>query len=210
MDLGKRVKALRKLKGWSQEELAKRTSMSRGRIGQLETNPLAEVKGANLVSLAAALGFSTEKLLSKEELLAVAGVKIKPITRKIPILSWEALSNYHNKKEVLMLESDRWIGCPDDIGENSFALEVENDLMTSNSGRSYPVGSFVFVDQDKPPKSGDRVIAVNAKTLDSVFREYVIEGSVSYLKPLNNQYQTKECDEHTQIIGVVVGSYMAE
>ena len=109
-----------------------------------------------------------------------------------------------------MLESDRWIGCPDDIGENSFALEVENDLMTSNSGRSYPIGSFVFVDQDKPVKSGDRVIAVDLKTMDSVFREYVIEGSVSYLKPLNTQYQTKECDEHTQIIGVVVGSYLAE
>jgi len=209
MDLGKRVKALRKQKGWSQEELAKRTSMSRGRIGQLETNPLAEVKGANLVSLAAALGFSTEKLLSKEELLLVAGIKTKPLTRKIPILLWASLSSI-NKGEKLMLDSDRWIGCPDDIGENSFALEVENDLMTSNSGRSYPVGSFVFVDQDKPVKSGDRVIAVNLKTLDSVFREYVIEGSVSYLKPLNTQYSTKECDENTQIIGVVVGSYMAE
>ena len=209
MDLGKRVKALRKQKGWSQEELAKRTSMSRGRIGQLETNPLAEVKGANLVSLAAALGFSTEKLLSKEELLLVAGVKTKPLTRKVPILSWASLSSI-NKGEKLMQESDRWIGCPDDIGENSFALEVENDLMTNSVGRSYPVGSFVFVDQDKPVKSGDRVIAVNLKTLDSVFREYVIEGSVSYLKPLNIQYQTKECDEHTQIVGVVVGSYMAE
>tara|TARA_R110000822_G_scaffold112118_1_gene242972 strand:- start:809 stop:1438 length:630 start_codon:yes stop_codon:yes gene_type:complete len=209
MDLGKRVKALRKAKGWSQEELAAKTSMSRGRIGQLETNPLAEVKGANLVSLAAALGFSTEKLLSKEELLLVAGVKTKPLTRKIPILSWASLISI-SKGEKLMLESDRWIGCPDDIGENSFALEVENDLMTSNSGRSYPIGSFVFVDQDKPVKSGDRVIAVDLKTMDSVFREYVIEGSVSYLKPLNTQYQTKECDEHTQIIGVVVGSYLAE
>jgi len=209
MDLGKRVKALRKAKGWSQEELASRTSMSRGRIGQLETNPLAEVKGANLVSLASALGFSTEKLLSKEELLAVAGVKTKPLTRKIPILSWVYLSSI-NKGESLMLESDRWIGCPDDIGENSFALAVENDLMTNSVGRSYPVGSFVFVDQDRAPKSGDRVIAVNRKTLDSVFREYVIEGSVSYLKPLNQQYSTKECDEHTEIIGVVVGSYLAE
>ena len=209
MDLGKRVKALRKAKGWSQEELASRTSMSRGRIGQLETNPLAEVKGANLVSLASALGFSTEKLLSKEELLLIAGVKTKPLTKKIPILSWAYLSTI-NKGEKLMLESDRWLGCPDDIGENSFALEVENDLMTNSVGRSYPVGSFVFVDQDKPVKSGDRVIAVNLKTLDSVFREYVIEGSVSYLKPLNIQYQTKECDEHTQIVGVVVGSYMAE
>tara|TARA_R100001369_G_scaffold61661_1_gene88530 strand:- start:673 stop:1302 length:630 start_codon:yes stop_codon:yes gene_type:complete len=209
MDLGKRVKALRKSKGWSQEELASRTSMSRGRIGQLETNPLAEVKGANLVSLASALGFSTEKLLSKEELLAVAGVKTKPLTRKVPILSWAYLSSI-NKGESLMLESDRWIGCPSDIGENSFALAVENDLMTNSAGRSYPIGSFVFVDQDRPPKSGDRVIAVNRKTLDSVFREYVIEGSVSYLKPLNQQYSTKECDEHTEIIGVVVGSYLAE
>ena len=209
MDLGKKVKALRKLQGWSQEELAARTSMSRGRIGQLETNPNAEVKGANLVSLANALGFSTEKLLSNEELVAIAGIQLKPVTRKIPILRWDNLASII-KGDMLMQDSDRWAGCPDDIGENSFALMVENDLMTSSAGRSYPMGCSVFVDRDKKPKSGDRVIAVDLITLDSVFREYVVDGSVKYLKPLNPQYPIKQCDENTQIVGVVVGSYIAE
>ena len=41
MNLGKRIKALRKDQGWTQSDLAKRTSLSRGRLAQIETDPLA-------------------------------------------------------------------------------------------------------------------------------------------------------------------------
>ena len=61
MDLGRKVKALRKGEGWSQLDLSKKTLLSRGRIAQLETNPVAEVKGDSLVSLAKAFGLSSSQ-----------------------------------------------------------------------------------------------------------------------------------------------------
>lgn len=207
MDLGKRVKSLRKDNGWSQLELSKRTSISRGRIAQLETNPVAEVKGESLVSLARAFGCTTEQLLS-ESAPSMSGLTLQVVTKRAPVLKW------HNLPLILtgslMLESDNWVGCPQSISDNSFALEVQNDVMTSNNGRSYPMGVLIFIDQDKKPKSGDRVIAIDRETSESVFREYVVDGGVKYLKPLNTAYPIQQCSQTTHIIGVVVGSYMAE
>ena len=208
MDLGKRIKNLRKDQGWTQLDLSKATSLSRGRIAQIETNPLAEVKGESLVSLAKAFGYSTEQLLSADELGLLAGMRLQPVTKKVPVISWASLESVMNGK--FMLESNQWVGCPHDISDNSFVLEVENDLMTSSTGRSYPRGAYIFIDQDRLAKSGDRVIAIDRNTMESVFRELVIDGGIKYLKPLNTAYPVQQCSESTHIIGVIVGSYMAE
>ena len=206
MDIGKRVKELRKDQGWTQLELSKRTSLSRGRIAQIETNPVAEVKGATLVSLAKAFGYSTEQLLSVYELGLLADLKLQPVTKKVPFIGWESLESFVNN--TFVLECNNWIGCPYDLSERSFVLEVKDELMSSNNGRSYPKGALIFVDVGQEPKSGDRIISFDTETLSAVFREYVVSGSVSYLKPLNERYPIQEFTESTTIIGVVVGSYM--
>tara|TARA_B110000879_G_C10921148_1_gene412161 strand:+ start:63 stop:479 length:417 start_codon:yes stop_codon:yes gene_type:complete len=138
----------------------------------------------------------------------MSGLTLQVVTRKAPILKWHSLSLILTGG--LMLESEEWVGCPQTISDNSFALKVQNDVMTSSNGRSYPMGVLIFVDQDRKPKSGDRVIAIDRETSESVFREYVIDGGVKYLKPLNTAYPIQQCSQTTHIIGVVVGSYMAE
>jgi len=208
MDLGKKVKALRKSEGWSQLDLSKRTLLSRGRIAQLETNPIAEVKGDSLVSLAKAFGITTEQLVSNRDPGKMVGLKLQPITRNAPIMRWDSLPDILTGNFIL--ESSRWVGCPHDLNENSFALEVENDVMTNTVGRSYAQGSLIFVDRDRQAKSGDRVVAIDQVTLQSVFREYVIDGGVGYLKALNTAYPIIEMTDKHTIIGVIVGSYIAE
>jgi|TARA_B100000795_G_scaffold59975_1_gene40017 transcriptional regulator with XRE-family HTH domain len=209
MDLGKRVKDLRKDQGWTQLDLSKRTSLSRGRIAQIETNPVAEVKGESLVSLAKAFGYSTEQLLSEDELGLLAGLKLQPITKKAPVISWDSLESIMNGTFMLN-DNNQWVGCPHDISDSSFALEVQNDVMTSNNGRTYPRGTLIFIDQTRKPKTGDRVVAIDRDTLESVFREYVVDGGIRYLKPLNTVYPIQKCTDNTHIIGVIVGSYLAE
>jgi len=206
MDLGKRIKELRKAEGWSQEKLSELTKLSRGRIAQIETDPQAQVKGDSLVSLAKAFGYSTEQLLSDDELGLLAGLKLQPITKKVPLIGWESLESILNK--TFVLESSNWIGCPYDLSNKSFVLEVQDELMTSIHGRSYPKGALIFVDAEREPKAGERVIAIDTVTLSAVFREYVISGSTTYLKPLNERYPIKALQQSTSIIGVVVGSYM--
>ena len=206
MNLGKRIKELRKAQGWTQTDLAKRTSLSRGRLAQLEANPLAKVRGDSLVSLAKAFGYSTEQLLSTDELGLLADLKLQPVPRKVPLIGWKSLKSIVNK--TFVLESSNWIGCPYDLSEKSFVLEVQDELMTSIHGRSYPIGALIFVDAGREPKAGERVIAIDTVTLSAVFREYVISGSAKYLKPLNDRYPIKALQQSTSIIGVVAGSYM--
>ena len=122
MNLGKRIKALRKDQGWTQSDLAKRTSLSRGRLAQIETDPLAEVRGDSLVSLAKAFGYSTEQLLSADELGLLAGLKLQPVTKKAPVISWASLISI--VEGTFMLESNtNWIGCPEDVSDSAFALK---------------------------------------------------------------------------------------
>ena len=208
MDLGKKIKTLRKDWGWTQLDLSKRTSLSRGRIAQLESNPVAEVKGASLVSLANAFGYSPEQLLSKGELVLSADLKLQSVTKKVPLIGWESLTSIENK--TFVLESRNWIGCPYDLSEKSFVLEVQDELMTSMHGRSYPKGALIFVDTERKPKANDRIIVINQVTLSAVFREYVISGSAKYLKPLNDRYPIEDFQQSTSIVGVVTGSYMPE
>lgn len=204
-----RVKNLRKDHGWSQEEFANKISLSRGRLAQLETDPKAEVKAIALLSIAKAFGCSIEQLMSNNAINRTDGViKLQPITRKAPVVKWGSLKDLLNG--VFKMESDNWVGCPEDLNENAFALEVKDEVMTASNGKSYPLGTLIFVDVDREPKSGDRIVAIDTDNLSAVFREFVISGGVQYLKPLNDRYPIAEFLTSTKILGVVVGSYMTE
>ena len=209
MNLGQRVKNLRKDHGWSQEEFSNKISLSRGRLAQLETDPKAEVKAIALLSIAKAFGCTIEQLMSDNAINSTTGgLKLQPITRKAPVVKWGSLKDLLNG--VFKMESDNWVGCPEDLSENSFALEVKDEVMTASNGKSYPLGTIIFIDVDREPKSGDRIVAIDTQSLSSVFREYVISGGVHYLKPLNDRYPIAQFNKSTKILGVVVGSYSAE
>ena len=62
MSIGERIRALRKERGWTQRELASRISISRGRVGQIEKDPTADVKAPTLLSLAKAFNCSLTEL----------------------------------------------------------------------------------------------------------------------------------------------------
>lgn len=208
MDLGKRVKKLRKAEGWSQEKLSELTKLSRGRIAQLETDPNAEVRNDSFISLARAFGLSCEQLMAPDLFTSslLTELKFQPKVNKVPMISWESLPIF--VEGTLTIDGSEWIGCPYDLSEKSFVLEVQDELMTSIHGRSYPKGALIFVDAEREPKAGERVIAIDTVTLTAVFREYVISGSATYLKPLNERYPIEGLEQSTSIIGVVVGSYM--
>ena len=146
--------------------------------------------------------------MSNRDPKKLVGIKLQPITRKAPIMRWEELADI--LKGDFLLQSSIWVGCPHDMSDDSFALEVENDVMTSASGRSYSQGSLIFVDREREAKSGDRVVVINQVTLQSVFREYVVDGGVGYLKALNTAYPIIEMTNDHTVIGVIVGSYIAE
>ena len=208
MNLGIRIKTLRKAKGWSQLELSKRTSISRPRIAQIETNPSTEVKSETMRSLAKAFDLTVEQLSSIS--LFDQGVKdneltIRPITNKLPILIWDDIQEHLKGRDM---QDKQWVGSPSNLSNNAFAMAIENTAMVSNIEVSFNKGSIIFIEPDINYKSGDKVVALCKSTNAGVFRTYIEEANQKMLIPSNSQYQTLNADDYI-IIGVVVGSYQA-
>ena len=74
--------------------------------------------------------------------------------------------------------------------------------------RSYPQGSIIYVDPDKPVVSGARVVAlVNG---EFTFKMFVEDAGRKFLKPINTSYDKIDVTGGANIYGVVIGSYLPE
>lgn len=62
MSLGEKLRELRKNKGWTQEEVAKRTSLGRGYIAQLERNIVARPSADTFLKIAQAFNINEREL----------------------------------------------------------------------------------------------------------------------------------------------------
>lgn len=85
----------------------------------------------------------------------------------------------------------------------AFWLPVENDAMSSASGRSVPQGMRILVDPGLEAEAGRLVIA-RLPGKKAILRELAEEGGQRYLKALNSNYPALLCEEGCEFLGVVV------
>ncbi|MCD9523746.1 MULTISPECIES: LexA family protein [Photobacterium] len=171
-----------------------------------------------LADIAILLGSSVEELISgnhgdntispvKTTKLDTNTVPVK--ARFVPIISWVQAGDFcSSETQVLPYDCDM-ILCPEpSASDKTFALRVVGDSMTAPFGRTYPEGTIIFVDPDKEPMVGKRVVARTAK--GQTFKQLAHnEFGELYLKPLNPAHHPIfETDIH--ICGVVIGSYNPE
>ena len=109
-------------------------------------------------------------------------------------------------------ETVDWLYCPVQCGENTFATTVNGDSMTSPypNNKSYPAGIIIFIDPDATLVSGSRVMAKLEDSEEATFKEYIEDGGKKLLKPINPQYAIETFTDGSKIIGVVIGSFVAE
>ncbi|MEK6788485.1 MAG: XRE family transcriptional regulator [Pseudomonadota bacterium] len=132
----------------------------------------------------------------------------------IPVISWvqagqfcEVIDNFSPG------DADEWIPCPTPgASSQTYALKVIGDSMTNPypGQRSYPEGTVIFVDPNKPYENGSRVVAKDPTSGEATFKQYIEDAGHRYLKPLNPQYKIIEITGETYICGVVIGSYQNE
>jgi len=69
----------------------------------------------------------------------------------------------------------------------------------------YP-GSYVIIEPDMQPIHGNFVLATAGNKKEPILRQYIEEGGVTYLKPLNSQYPLVQFSKNMEILGVVVAN----
>lgn len=129
----------------------------------------------------------------------------------MPLIGWVKAGEWcESPDEFAPGDAEEWLPRPKNAGPRSFALRVQNDSMTSPypGQRSYPEGTVIYVDPDKPINNGSRVVA--RANGDYTFKVYVEDAGRKYLKPINPQYPTIDITDDVHICGVVIWSMMAE
>ena len=116
---------------------------------------------------------------------------------KIPLLPWEALANLETAMDMRVRGQYESFGTQTQPTERTFALVVTGDAMEPRIRE----GSTITVEGDQEPVPGNFVVAV--VNGNAIFRQYVEDGSMKYLKPINERYAITPLNEGDKIIGVV-------
>jgi len=210
MSVGKRIHARRKQLKLSQRALGALVGVSATSLTYWERDEI-EPKNKNMAALARALDCAPDYLLFG----ATFGgdVSFVTINARVPLIGWDKLSTYI-EGEIMEKdgEAEDWIYCPVQCAKSTFALRVKGDHMESPypGKKSYLDGQIIFVDPTAEVKNGSRVISRRLDSTEATFKEYFEDDGKKYLKPINPQYPTVEINNETIIIGVVIGSFVAE
>lgn len=128
-----------------------------------------------------------------------------PIT-PIPIITWKQVAETSNLEDIDKLKKVEYIPhlYTDELGH--YALRIKGDAMTASSGHmvSFREGDIIQIDQAAKPRHNDYVVVVLTGAKEATFRQYIIDGGIRYLKPLNQQFPLIEVDNKTRFCGVAV------
>ena len=208
--VGHRIDTRRKELKLTQTAVAAMIGVSSASLTYWERDEI-EPKNKNMAALARALDCAPDYLLFG----ATFGgdVSFVTINARVPLIGWDKLSSYI-EGEVMEKhgEADDWIYCPVQCAKSTFALRVKGDHMESPypGKKSYLDGQIIFVDPTAELKNGSRVISRRLDSTEATFKEYFEDDGKKYLKPINPQYPTVEINNETIIIGIVIGSFVAE
>lgn len=220
MKLADRVKICREKIGLSQERVAELLGVSQPSYQRLEKggvknpkhlNEIAEIYHTSPEWLKFGVGTPPEYL----------NVPLIP-EGKVPLIPWNKVTAWYGiyDFEGLIkatsfstggavgqpLVNIEYISFPDKKNNKVFALRVKGDSMIpqSTGRRAFLEGEIIIIDPEKTPKNMDYVIALQEGSQEALFKQYVIDGSNQYLRPLNPQYPLIVLNEKINICGVVV------
>ncbi|MET3494194.1 helix-turn-helix domain-containing protein [Variovorax boronicumulans] len=126
----------------------------------------------------------------------------------VPLISWAQAANWTSAGKQ---SADRWIPCVAHHSDQTYAVRVEGDSMTSADGalKSYPEGSIVFVDTElQTPADGERVIARLTESNKITLKEFKDDDDRRWLLPLNPKHEPIRTA--FVVLGTVIGKWEDE
>ncbi|MBF0460122.1 MAG: helix-turn-helix domain-containing protein [Magnetococcales bacterium] len=211
--LGDRVRFARKQAGLTQKGLADKVGISQTAIYKLERG--GSKSSRRTVAIALECGVDPIWLHNGKGEMFVVGTTTEttgeskpyraPIFARIPLVSWEAASRLCAESATAFQPKavESWIPVAPRSSEQTFALRVPDDSMEPE----FREGEILIVDPLLPGKHNQFLIARMNGDSVATFKQLIIAGNRSYLKPLNTRYPLIDMTTPIQVCGVVVGKY---
>jgi len=196
----------------SQEQLAERVGVSQGSVGHW-VNKRRQPKVESMNRVFVELGMPHYHVSMQLRVLGQVGEETGRYTLddddddvdlmqyivcfRYPVWDWDALVG-PRPEQGTVFEQTEYLA-----QGKAFWLTVENDAMSTASGRSVPQGMRILVDPGLEAEPGRLVIA-RQPGKSAILRELAEEGGQRYLRALNSSYPALVCDDGCEFLGVVV------
>lgn len=226
MNYSTRIKAARKHAGLTQAELASRAGVTQTSISDLErgksasssfTATLAKVCRVSALWLETGEGQMVPDMRNPDgsqnldkpwDDLGSSHLNVAPAQeshrkdKEYPLISWvaagcwqEACDNFHPG------DAEQWIASDANAGPHGYWLTVKGPSMQP----TFMEGLRILV---KPENfdliSGKFYIAKLMDTGETTFKQYIRDGGIGFLQPLNSAFPIMQITDNVQIIGQVV------
>ncbi len=128
-------------------------------------------------------------------------------TKRIPVISWVQAGAWNDTGcDDPAMTCTEWMETSSGVSEHAFALIVRGDSMTNpNNPRSIQDGAKVVVEPIFDPEQLNRkiVVAMLEGSSEATIKEFIQDGPVKFLKPLNPAYPSMQINGNCRIVGVV-------
>jgi len=209
--LGTRLKALRKTKKVTQQQLADAIGVSKTSVIYWEKDDNLP-KHESLMALSKVLSVSPEYLLNGKQQADMDSNISTPFPiagRLVPVISWVQAGSWTSVDSVPAgTQFEEWLPPNPKCGKNGYGLEVVGESMLPD----FRPGDKIYVNPDFQPdelKTGDLVIISCDGDSEATFKKLIVESGNMYLQPLNPNWPEKTIalEDGCKLVGKVVGLY---
>lgn len=208
MHVGSTIRALRKAKGLTLDQVAHAAGTDSGNLSRIERSrqePSVQV----LSSIATALGVTVTELISPDVLHSsgrlsdnAVGTVIRrdAFPGRVPLVTWTKLGEWHELTDP-NLPNLKWFPTYKEVpfGQGA-AAALSGDSMTQEATPSFPEGTILII-ENKPATPGDFVVA-KLPSGERTFKKLVEDAGIRYLQPLNPRYPLMKFEG--DILGVLI------
>ena len=208
--LGTRLKALRKTKKVTQQQVADAIGVSKTSVIYWEKDENLP-KHDSLMALASTLGVTSDYLLNGKNASIDNNVGVPfPLTgRLVPVISWVQAGSWTTVESVPVgTQFEEWLPPNPKCGKNGYGLTVVGESMLPD----FRPADKIYVNPDfqtNDLKTGDLVIVSCEGDLEATFKKLIVESGNMYLQPLNPDWPEKTIPlvDGCKLVGKVVGLY---
>ncbi|MCH7294121.1 LexA family protein [Acinetobacter higginsii] len=209
--LGTRLKALRKSKKVTQQQIADAIGVSKTSVIYWEKDENLP-KHESLMALSKALSVTPDFLLSGKssgDLELNTSVPLSIVGRLVPVISWIQAGAWTTVDSVPVgTQFEEWLPPNPKCGKNGYGLEVVGESMLPD----FRPGDRIYVNPDlqiTDLKTGDLVIVSCQGDGEATFKKLIVESGNMFLQPLNPDWPEKTITlkDGCKLAGKVVGLY---